>query len=144
MSEDFIDYIATLDPQHRVIKQENYGNNYLVKNLKEIEEKDGCITVAEIDGVVVGYGIAVVSKLTTDDLMEVLPHTPGRVTELYVDDKFRGQGIGSKIMNQLEDYLRSKNCQTIHIGVFVPNVKTHELYKRLGYADRNIDMIKLL
>jgi len=142
--EDFIDYLASLDPDKRIVKQADYGNNYLRKTLKEVNNKNGSFIIAEIENKIVGFGVAIVEKLSQNDLMEVLPHTPGRIIELYVDSKYRGKGIGTQLMQQLESYLKQKGCQTIHIEVYAPNVKTHKLYKRFGYSDRNIDMLKLL
>jgi ribosomal protein S18 acetylase RimI-like enzyme len=144
MSEDFIDYIATLDPQKRVIKRDRYGIDYLEKQLRDIKNKNGIFLVAETQNNICGYGIGLVESLEPDDLMEVLPHTPGRIAELYVDDKYRGMGIGTQLLNELESYLKEKGCNPIHIGVFVPNQRARKLYEKLGYGDRDIDMIKFL
>lgn len=144
MSEDFIDYIASLDPMHRIVRQPDYGKNYLEKNLQEVSENHGIFLIAKINDSIVGFGIAVVAKLDQDDLMEMPSHIQGRVTELYISSQYRGQGIGTSLMQQLEAYLKTQNCTSVNIGVFAPNLKTHQLYEKLGYSDRNVDLIKLL
>jgi ribosomal protein S18 acetylase RimI-like enzyme len=144
MSEDFIDYITTLDPQKRVIKRERYGIDYIEKQLRDIKNKNGIFLVAEIESKICGFGVGLIDTLEPDDLMEVLPHTPGRIAELYVEDKYRGMGIGTQLLSELESYLKEKGCNPIHIGVFVPNQSAHKLYEKLGYGDRNIDMVKFL
>jgi ribosomal protein S18 acetylase RimI-like enzyme len=144
MFEDFIDYLATLDPMGRVVKQAEYGKNYLDKTLKDLKNKDGVFLVAEVDEKIVGTGVAVIETLSPEDLMEVLPHKPGRVSELFVSSQYRRQGIGTTLMQHLETYLKQKGCNTIHIEVFAPNHLSHKLYERLGFSDRNIDLIKLL
>lgn len=142
--EDFIDYIIAIDPMKIVWKQSDYGQNYLKKIIKDVNDKRGIFLVAKINKQTVGLGVAVIEKLSPEDLMEVPEHTPGRVMELYVDKNYRKQGIGTELMQKLESYLKEQGCDTLHIGVFAPNYLTHKLYKRLGYIDRNIDMVKVL
>jgi len=144
MFEDFIDYLVIIDPINRIIKQPEYGKNYLDKTIEEVRDNDGIFLVAEIDNVIVGLGAALIEILSQKDLMEVLPHTPGRITELFVTDQCRGKGIGRKIMEKLENYLKQKGCSSIQIEVFAPNNKTRRVYEKLGYSDRNIDMMKVL
>lgn len=139
---DFIDYMASIDPLKRTVRKADYGEKYIEKTLKEINEKNGLFVVAEIENVIVGLGVATIGRLSEEDLLETLPQTPGRITELYVDSKYRGQGIGTKLMAELEIYLKQKGCDTVHVEVFAPNQLTHKLYEKLGYIDRNIDMVK--
>lgn len=144
MFNQFIDYLDVLDPMRRVVRHPEYGVKVLTNTLHEVAEKDGTFLIAEIDGNIIGFGVAVINKLSEEDLLETFPHVPGRVTELFVDVRYRGKGVGSRIMSDMEAYLKEKGCQTVHIEVFAPNIKTHRLYQRLGYADRNIDLIKIL
>jgi ribosomal protein S18 acetylase RimI-like enzyme len=144
MFGDFIVYLATIDPINRIInKQSGYGENYLKKTLKDVKNRKGIFLIAEMKNTIVGFGVAIIATLSKDELMEVVPHTPGRVTELFVDNQYRGMGIGTKIMDQLEIYLKQNGCNSINIEVFAPNNKTHDLYKKLDYVDRNVDMIKV-
>jgi ribosomal protein S18 acetylase RimI-like enzyme len=142
--EDFMDYIINLDDLGITRKQINYGEKYLQKNIKDVETKNGSFLIAKIDKKVVGLGVAVVDELSNDDLIELVPHTPGRIMELYVDRQYRKHGIGTKIMQMLEKYLVDFGCNTIRIGVFVPNYLAHKLYEKLGYKDRNVDMTKVI
>jgi len=142
--EDFMDYIINLDDLGITRKQINYGEKYLQKNIKDVETKNGSFLIAKIDKKVVGLGVAVVDELSNDDLIELVPHTPGRIMELYVDRQYRKHGIGTKIMQMLEKYLVDSGCNTIRIGVFAPNYLAHKLYEKFGYKDRNIDMTKVI
>ncbi len=142
--EDFMDYIVSLDKLKITRKQLNYGEKYLRKTIKAVETQNGLFLTAKIDNKIIGLGTALVDKLSNDELMELVTHTQGRITELYIDERYRGQGIGSKIIKMLEKHLIDVGCDTIHIEVFAPNYLAHKLYKKLNYEDRNIDMTKVI
>lgn len=143
MFEDFFNYLIAIDPMDRIIKQPGCGKYYLNKTLNDIKNKNGIFLIAQIKNTIVGLGVAVIETLSKELIMEVIPHKPGRVTELFISAQFRGKGLGTKLMEHLESYLKIKGCDTIHIEVFSENYQTHKLYKKLNYSDRNIDMIKV-
>lgn len=45
-------------------------------------------------------------------------------------------------MERAEEYLKQHQCNALRVEVFEPNVNAHNFYRRLGYRDRIIDMIK--
>lgn len=47
-------------------------------------------------------------------------------------------------MEKMEEYFGENGCDVARVEVFEPNVKTHSFYRKLGYQDRNIDMMKIL
>ena len=49
----------------------------------------------------------------------------------WVDEKWRGQGIGTQIFSQLEIFAKSKDCQFIHL--FTYEFQAKEFYYKLGY-----------
>ena len=142
--EEFIEYFVQIDSLKWVKKQPLYGQNYLEKTLKEIRENNGTFILGKMDNQIVGLGTAIIGQLDANDLLEVAPHKPGRITELFVREAYRGQGIGRKLLKELEDYLKAQGCHTIHIEVFAPNENAHKLYNKLGYTDRNIDVVKMI
>jgi len=142
--EDFQDYLVNLDPLKRLKRIPGFGEKVLEKTVKEVAQKQGVFYVALVGDKVVGFVVGVLEGQSDEGLLNAHPGIMGRVTELYVDDSFRGQGIGTKLMSKVEQYLKRKDCDYIWVEVFLPNVKTHDLYKKLGYQDRDIDMIKKL
>jgi GNAT superfamily N-acetyltransferase len=62
--------------------------------------------------------------------------------ELFVDEKFRRKSVGIMLMAEIEDNFRQKGCTVSRVEVFETNIKGHNLYTKLGYAGRIIDMIK--
>jgi GNAT superfamily N-acetyltransferase len=122
---------------------EGYGQAAVREALERIGP-DGLFLVTEIDGEIVGFVAAVVSDTTPEQELEVVPGRWGRVTELFVREGFRGCGLGSALMNRAEMFCREQGCETVRVEVFAPNQQAHRFYQRLGYADRDIDLIKTL
>ena len=142
--EDFMDYLIGIDPIHRLRRLSGYGELQLKKSLKDVKTKNGKFIVATDDSKLIGFVIGVVLHQTEEEKMEVIPSTMGRIIELYVDSKYRCKGVGTALINKIESYFRVNLCDTIWIEVFEPNFSAHGLYKKLGYNDRSIDLIKSL
>ena len=133
-----------LDPERRMRRQPEYGKNEIDNLVKDVAQKDGIIYVAEIDGSIVGFVAGTLSNSKPSYLLGYLPAKRGRVQELFVDNKYRGQKVGKLLMEKIEDYFKQQDCAFIRAEVFEPNNHAHNFYKRLGYKDRDIDMIKIL
>lgn len=50
---------------------------------------------------------------------------------LWVDDKFRGHGYGSKLLDQIETMAVERKCECIQLDTY--NFQAPEFYKRKGY-----------
>lgn len=54
----------------------------------------------------------------------------GWTTHLYIDIPYEGQGLGSKLLNKLEEYLINKDHKVIHLN---SEAKALDFYKKRGY-----------
>jgi ribosomal protein S18 acetylase RimI-like enzyme len=104
------------------IEEESFQDERFSRNLLElfVNEEEFEALVCEIDGIVVGY---------------VAAHTePGvrtRVLSLAVDLLHRNQGIGRRLMSEIESGTSSAN--TISLEVRTTNVPAVNLYLGEGY-----------
>ena len=137
-------HIVDVDPLKRSIVPDGYSESYTGKLLKAVAEKDGKIYFAEIDGEITGFIAGSISPEQPGGTLESIPAKTAWVRDLYVHEKFRKQGVGSFLMDILEEYFRSKECKVILLNIFAPNTDSHKFYEALGYADRDITMIKEL
>lgn len=80
----------------------------------------------EADGAVAGYAI-VSMKFETE-----VGGMAAWIEELYVDDEFRGLGIGSEFFSFLKDELNGK-IKRIRLEVGDENDGAKRLYERLGF-----------
>jgi len=142
--ERFQEYLVSIDPLHRLRKTFNYGQIYTKDFLAKIKKGRGIIFVAEDGGKIVAFIGGIISQQITLDLIGQKPIQSGRILELFVEQDYRGSGIGKQLMEEMERYLKKNGCKYVFVEVFGPNESAHEFYKRLGYTDRDYDMQKQL
>ncbi len=53
------------------------------------------------------------------------------VSILWVSEKYRGKGLGKRLMNEVETIAIERNCTLIHLDTF--DFQAPEFYKKLGY-----------
>lgn len=54
---------------------------------------------------------------------------------IYVDDKFRSSGIGSKLMNYMIEDVKNNNCLNISLEVENSNISAINLYKKYNFKE---------
>ncbi len=52
--------------------------------------------------------------------------------DLFVKEKFRGNGVGSKLLNEVISFARNEKCKRIRWQVLDWNTPAIEVYKKLG------------
>jgi len=57
----------------------------------------------------------------------------GLIYHLAVNHAFRGQGIGSRLMNEVEERLRAKGCLKSYLLVTSDNPEVEQYYKQRGW-----------
>ena len=91
-----------------------------------------------------GRGIGVVADSQRGILgygqLTIWPRT-AEISDLIVTPAYRGQGIGTAIINHLVDQVRARRIAQVEIGVALGNARALALYQRLGFAqDRIINL----
>ncbi len=72
------------------------------------------------------------------------------IESIFLEEKCRGKGIATNVLNGLEAELKIKDFDCIRLHVFTHNVAAINLYKKLGYEVEkineinSINMIKVL
>ena len=61
----------------------------------------------------------------------------GLIYHLAVDASFRGQGIGSRLMDEVEARLRAKGCLKCYLLVIEDNHEAEAYYQNRGWQHRN-------
>lgn len=140
--EELQDYLVQIDTMKRLRRLPGWGKKCTNDLLKKIKKEDGIIFIAESEGLPLGFVAGILSKQSKDELLGCVPTKSGRVVELIISEKYRGKNIGKILMNKMEEYFKQQNCDIIQIEVFGPNTLAHNFYKKLGYDDRDFDMIK--
>lgn len=63
-------------------------------------------------------------------------------SNLVVDENFRGQGIGKKILNYLENKARNLGCDKMVLDSYTENKKSHSLYFNEDFYIRGFHFMK--
>ena len=128
LMETLQDFLVDIDPLHRLRRLPDYGEIYTKSLLTKIRKARGIIYLA-IEG---------------QEVVGEYPSNTGRILELVVQEKYRGQDIGLKLMEKMENYFRINGCDVVRVECFVPNTGAHVFYTKLHYHNRMIDMVKRL
>lgn len=111
-------------------EQFNGKQNITVEMIEEsLESNNGEIVfVAIVDNIAIGFCcIRKYNSFCYDvDYAEI--------TELYVNDAYQHQGIGSKLLSFAEDYLKSQNIENIQLFTEGQNRKAQAFYEKNGYS----------
>jgi ribosomal protein S18 acetylase RimI-like enzyme len=110
--------------------------------LAQCAKSDGTILVAEQSGRVVGF-VCVLCRLDSEELVEK-DRLHAYITDLVVLPPDRSQGIGSQLLSAAERCAQARGATRIEIGVLTANSGAHDLYRKLGYHDREVILQKAL
>jgi len=103
--------------------------------------------VAEVDGVIVGYAMSRVEETGDPVLMGLVdedgnplifgwvePKRVGHLVSIAVLREYRGRGIGSALLQETIDVLRSRyDVESVFLEVRVSNRPAISLYKKFGF-----------
>jgi ribosomal protein S18 acetylase RimI-like enzyme len=89
--------------------------------------KHRCIKVAEVEGQVIGMCTAQTLISTAEGGIVAL------VEDVVIALQFRGQGIGRKLMESIEDWARSRGAARIQLLADRTNFSALDFYDKIGW-----------
>ncbi len=95
--------------------------------VSDFGQKDDCCLVAEVDGKIIG---AVWTRIM-NDYGHIDDSTPSFAISLYKD--FRGQGIGTALMEEMLALLRGRGYKKASLSVQKANY-SYKLYLKVGFT----------
>lgn len=101
---------------------------------RQLRLRPDTVKVIESGGQVAGY--------IWFKVVESSVGTFGRIEHIFVDEGFRNQGIGKRLMKAAEDHFRSKGVKKAKLTVTTGNKAAVSLYERIGYETRRYVMEK--
>jgi ribosomal protein S18 acetylase RimI-like enzyme len=57
--------------------------------------------------------------------------------ELFISEKYRGQGIGQQALRFVEDVCSQNQIEAIHLEVDRKNLRAQEIYRKTGFVDHD-------
>lgn len=110
---------------------ENINEKCIVYSFYEnlIENKNNCILIAENnDNMIIGYLYGYVAS-NGDAYLE----KTSQLEAIFVDEKFRGNNIGKKLVNKFILWSKNNNVKYIELKVCNENLGAINLYKKNGF-----------
>lgn len=138
------EYIVSIDKDKLDIVGEDYREKVILYDLEEVKNNSGKMYLAIKDNKAIGMIAGIINKYEDEDYLDYKCPKKGEITELVVSEIYRSNGVGNMLMNKLEKYFRSLNCEYITVDVFGYNDRAYNFYKRKGYHTRMNIMIKKL
>ena len=136
------EYILSIDEDNLDNLHPEYREKMAILDLEEIKNNNGkcylAIEEEKVIGLIMGY-VIIYDKY---DYLDYKCPKSGEVSELIVSKRARNSGIGKSLMNKMEQYFKSINCEYIFIDVFGYNKNAIEFYKKQGYHTRMLVDIK--
>ena len=138
------EYILTIDKDDLDQLHPEYREKMAALNLKNIKDNNGKCYLAIENDKAIGLIMGVEGSYEPYDYLDYKCPKRGQITELIVSKKARSKGIGSKLMQKMEEYFKSIGVEYVHIDVFAYNDIAIKFYDKQGYHPRMLDDIKKL
>jgi ribosomal protein S18 acetylase RimI-like enzyme len=105
---------------------------------KELERPEAIVLVAELEGIIVGYGYGAMEERD----WSVLVDTHGAIHDICIADSARRRGIGRALALALIAKLEQLGAPRIVIYAMVQNVAAQRLCAELGFEPTMIEMTR--
>lgn len=117
---------------------EHFAANYVARLLADIKEHKGILLTAVYGHTVCGFvaGFALEEVANQSEIFYI--------SDLVVAEAQRGQGIGSSLIRSVETFAAAQGFKRLGIGVLTGNDRVYRLYRRMGFHDYEIQLIKEL
>jgi ribosomal protein S18 acetylase RimI-like enzyme len=142
--EEFNQYIQSIDPLKWTEYRTGSTEYFIKKMMKEVRDQNGIIYIATKNNTVIGFIAGYCKDLDEDEIQESIPQKQAHVSELYVREAFRGTGVAQALFSAIEVYFKEKGRDTLRLFVFAPNERARQFYKKEGFEERSLFLMKSL
>lgn len=66
------------------------------------------------------------------------------IYDLVIDQKYRNQGFGEKLLNFIESFAKKENCNCIALSSSLPRIEAHKFYEKNQYVKYSYVFKKML
>ena len=106
-----------------------------------------------------GRGVLLIAEIKTEDKVDLVGFIYGEqlnhshevsklikkeciITEIFVENDFRNQGIATNLLHKIEDHFKRNGCEIIRLKDVNPKNKSAvQLYQKLGYKVRVVEYV---
>lgn len=132
------DYLHKQEPK-MLAKGRDVFDSYYNYCLKEIKQGKGKMFLAKINGRAVGLIVGWFAKKAYEGKNKVF-----YISDLVVVPRHRSRGLGTLLLKTMQQYAQEKGANFLKIDVLYKNPKAADLYRKSGYRDYALTLIKPL
>lgn len=112
-------------------------HRYVRRIMDRLDDPYMCALIAEVDGAVMGYALAMIVDLMPDIFAEP---PAGFLADIYVEPSARRQGVGRSLVNAVKDWFRSCGVQYYDWQVAAMNPTGLAFWRSIGGQDVMVRM----
>jgi GNAT superfamily N-acetyltransferase len=126
------------DPRLRAFeaKRKDMGEKYEAFIKSYIGSKNGVVFLASENHSIAGYALVFIK----DEIPIYKCKQVGYISDLYVKDGFRSQGLSTKLKNQAIAWLKRKKITCVAVPLYPANKTAHSIYEKWGFFDYKVEM----
>ncbi len=130
------DYHQTLDV--RLPQPASNGDDLYAQRLEsQLDDPYHQVLVAEANGQLVGYVLGMIADYMADVF---LPESTGFLADIFVDEMYRGTGVGKKLVLALGMWFKSRGIGTMEWYVASENASAKQFWEHIGGKELIIRM----
>lgn len=143
-----VNFVAAIQEHERVAVPElksgkEIGNSYAEYLLKMVDKNNGQILMAHIANEAVGVICAWVDK-DEDQLLQDDAKDHAYISDIYVEENYRGKGVAQKLVEAIEIAMINKGCKRIRVCSKASNMQALNFYKATGFNAYEVSFSKSL
>ncbi len=135
------EYIEKIDREKYNIVTDDFREKYFERTLEQIKKYDGKMFLATKENKALGVIVGIIYN-EEESTFEFKAPKRGKIVDVVVSKENQSSGIGTKLLDRMEEYFKEVGCKGILLDVFAYNESAKKLYEKIGYFDRNIEMMK--
>ncbi|KXA89483.1 hypothetical protein AKJ57_05270 [candidate division MSBL1 archaeon SCGC-AAA259A05] len=97
----------------------------------QIEQDDNLVLLAEKDNEIIGYIVASLEERPPIFKKRKL----GKLNELFVNQDYRNEGLGKKLVENAKDWLKDKGVNLLKVRILEANKKANKFWKSRGFKN---------
>jgi ribosomal protein S18 acetylase RimI-like enzyme len=126
-----------------VLKLETVSEDYFAEIVAHMENDGGIMLVAEHAGMLIGFAFG--HNATSEDmLVDADFNRYALLSDLYVDERFRGQGLAQALMAEFASRMKANGSTLLRICAKAQNKAAIAAYLRFGFAPYETEFTKRL
>ena len=138
------EYIVSIDKDNLDRIHSDYREKQAILDLEEINNYNGKCYLAVENGKAIGLVMGCIPLYDEFDYLDYKCPKRGEITELVVTNRVRSNGVGQRLINKMEEYFKSLDCEYVIVDVFYYNEIGKKFYSKNDYHTRMEVKIKKL